>query len=461
MGTWLRWLSAFCVVQVSGCHEVEDVLSAADDGTGDLATTSSAGTGASSGAGGTASFGGAGGVEGVGAAGGLGSGGLGSGGLGSGGLGSGGLGAGGDLGASSGAGGEPGVEVDVVMLDAGNEHSCAVLRGTLYCWGGNQRGRLGVGDGQNRVSPARVGNVESWVEVTTASDHSCARRNDGSVWCFGANDMGQLGSPGVNDVLSPIAVALPERARLVSAESAFSCALLEDASLYCWGQNTEGMLGQADDYPGEDQFSPVRVSDFDDWSFVDAGQGHACALRGVGNLWCWGRNSQDQLGLGDMAAVQYRYPQRVGDADAWVEVQAGQNHSCGLQAGGSLWCWGENPFGNLGTGDLASQASPLRIDDRNYSDLSLDTFHTCAIDTSSDLWCWGRNVEGQLGLGDIEDRLAPTRVATSGWVQVAVGRFHTCAKKLDDSVWCTGENVVGQLGVGDTDRRNEFTRVMF
>jgi hypothetical protein len=273
--------------------------------------------------------------------------------------------------------------------------------------------------------------------------------------------MGQLGSPGVNDVLSPIAVALPDAARTLSAESAFSCAVLDNGSLYCWGQNTEGMLAQDDNYPGEDQFSPLRVADFDDWTLVDAGQGHACALRGTGNLWCWGRNSQDQLGLGDTATEQYRYPQQVGDQDDWIDVQAGQNHSCGLRVEGSLWCWGENSFGNLGTGDFTSHSSPFPIGDASYTDLSLDTFHTCAVDENADLWCWGRNVEGQLGLGDIQDRALPTRVASGGWAQVAVGRFHTCAKKLDDSVWCTGENVVGQLGVGDTDRRNEFTRVMF
>ncbi len=360
-------------------------------------------------------------------------------------------------GGSGGAGGGGGLATFVV--DAGNDHSCAIRGGELYCWGGNQRGTLGLGDSQNRLSPERVGSLSSWVQVVTAADHTCALRDDGSVWCFGANDVGQLGTAGVNDVLSPLAVSLPGAAVGISSEAAFSCALLDSRALYCWGENIEGMLAQDDDYPGENQFTPVRVADFTDWMQVDTGQGHACALRLPGTLWCWGRNTGEQLGLGDDALDQYRFPQQVGELDDWTEVDAGQNHSCGLRAGSELWCWGENTHGNLGTGDPAKQTSPVRVDTRQYRQISLDTFHTCAIDMADDLWCWGRNVEGQLGLGDTIDRALPTKVPVGGWDQVSVGRFHTCAQKLDHTVWCTGRNELGELGVGDGDRRSEFSQV--
>jgi len=361
-------------------------------------------------------------------------------------------------GTGGGAGGaEPGNGVS--MVDAGSYHSCAIADGALYCWGANQRGRLGVGDTDNRVAPARVESLSSWLEVTAGADHSCALRDDGSAWCFGANDVGQLGSPDVNDVLSPYRVTLPSAAASITAESDFTCTVLVDGSSYCWGDNTEGMLGQDDTYPGDPAFLPVQLGTQGDWASVDAGQGHACGLRAPGSLWCWGRNSQSQCGLGEDAFEQYRSPQQVGSDADWLQVEAGQNHACGLRAPGDLWCWGTGEFGNLGTGDTDDRPSPTRIDDRQYAQVSLDTFHTCAIDSDADLWCWGRNVEGQLGLGDNEDRVLPTRIASGGWEQVAVGRFYTCAKKLDDSVWCTGANESGQLGLGDTERRNEFTQV--
>src|SRR5690606_17491174 len=212
--------------------------------------------------------------------------------------GSGGSGGSGGTSSGGGAGGaDPGN--GEVMVDAGIDHSCAVLQGALYCWGDNQRGRLGLGDTRGRSSPARVGSLSSWVQVATGGDHSCARRDDGTVWCFGANDVGQLGSPGVNDVLSPLAVTLPGAASHITAEADFTCAVLADGSLHCWGKNTEGMLGQDDTYPGDPAFSPLRVGMSRDWTEVDAGQGHACGLRLPGSLWCWGRNTDDQLGLGE------------------------------------------------------------------------------------------------------------------------------------------------------------------
>jgi alpha-tubulin suppressor-like RCC1 family protein len=354
---------------------------------------------------------------------------------------------------------EPGTS-DAVQVDAGDNHTCAVFYGALYCWGQNQRGQLGLGDSSNRDRPERVGARSDWAEVTTAAEHSCALAQDGSVWCFGANDRGQLSGSGVNDVLVPRRVALEAAALQVSAESDFSCARLDSGALYCWGENTEGQLGQDDTYPGADEFSPLRVADFDDWTYIDAGQGHACGLRAPGSLWCWGRNSDVQLGTGPDTPVQFRFPEPVGSETDFALVQAGQMQSCAIREAGELSCWGRNDFGNLGTGDLDPRLVPTTIGTGGYAQMSLDTFHACAVDRSGTLACWGRNVEGQLGLGDNEDRVSPSPVPGSGWVQVAVGRFHTCAVRSDDSIWCTGENDSGRLGVSDLERRNAFTRVL-
>jgi alpha-tubulin suppressor-like RCC1 family protein len=255
-------------------------------------------------------------------------------------------------------------------------------------------------------------------------------------------------------------VALDAAATRVSAEAHFSCAVLDTGALYCWGENTEGQLGQDDTYPGADEFEPLRVADFDDWLGIDAGQGHACGLRAPGSLWCWGRNSDVQLGTGPKTPVQFRLPQAVGSESDYVLAQAGQMQSCAIREEGELSCWGRNDFGNLGTGDLDPRLVPTPVGSGTYAQMSLDTFHACAVDAEGALSCWGRNVEGQLGLADNEDRVSPTVASGSNWVQVAVGRFHTCAVSRDDSIWCTGENDAGRLGVGDLDRRNAFTEVL-
>jgi hypothetical protein len=343
-------------------------------------------------------------------------------------------------------------------LDAGTGQTCLTLRGALYCWGDNQRGQLGLGDTDPRSLPTRVGTLADWLEVTTGASHSCARRADGSVFCFGANEIGQLGNDAVaQSSSSPVPVALAAAAAHVVSEANHVCVITQNAALYCWGENLEGEIGQGAALVN--QLPPSQVGTDQDWIAVDTGQGHTCGLRGAGDLYCWGRNSDSELGLGDGALGQIRIPTQVG-ATTYAAVQAGQNHSCAIQADGALYCWGGNDFGNLGTGDRLSRTSPTQIGDKlDWVALSLDTFHSCAIDAAEHLFCWGRNQEGQLGVGDTDDRLNPSQVPGERFSHIAVGRFHTCALKVDDSVWCTGANDSGQLGLGDTARRSAFTEV--
>ncbi len=346
-------------------------------------------------------------------------------------------------------------------LDAATGHSCATLRGALYCWGDNARGQLGLGDTGSHLSPTRVGVLGDWARVAAGGTHSCALRSDGSVYCFGANDIGQLGTTGLGQSLTPAQVALPSAVTDIVTEVNHVCAIATDGALICWGENFEGEIGQGDAPPFVSQFAPIEVGTDHDWFAADTGQGDTCGLRGPGDLYCWGRNTSSQLGLGDGAPAQTRLPTRVGDG-AYSHIHAGQDHTCGIRTDGSLYCWGTNQSGNLGTGDRTSHSSPIQIGTKSdWLEISLDTFHSCAIDRAQQLYCWGRNVEGQLGVGDTDDRLSPTLVAGVGFAQVAVGRFHTCALKADDSVWCTGANDAGQLGLGSTDRTNAFTEVRF
>jgi len=345
-------------------------------------------------------------------------------------------------------------------LDAGNAHTCAVLGGALYCWGNNARGQLGVGDAVSRSAPVRVGADRDWTDVVAAAEHSCALKTDGSPWCFGADDSGQLGFTSSTDVLAPTRVTLPGPAAAISAEVAFTLVLLRDGSIYAWGANLEGQLGQGDTYPGADQTLPVRVGAENDWIAIDAGQGHACGIRAPGAVYCWGRNSQGQLGQGAASPAELRAPTRVGTFDDARAISAGQGHSCALLESGELWCWGVNTGGGLGTDDLGDRLSPTQIGGGGFAQVSLDTFHTCAVARDEGLWCWGRNVEGQLGFGDTTNRNTPERTPASPFRAVSAGRFHTCALRDDDSLWCTGANESGQLGTGDTERRSAFTRVV-
>jgi alpha-tubulin suppressor-like RCC1 family protein len=357
-----------------------------------------------------------------------------------------------------------GTAIAVSDIALGEEHGCAIATSRLYCWGNNEYGQLGLGDATLRDRPTLV--AGSWRAVAAGTRHTCALDELGRVACFGQNDRGQLGTGDREARSEPTFVELPSRATLVTTDFTHTCALLSDATLHCWGKNDEGELGQDDAYPGDqsldaDALSPVAVPG--SWRAVETGQGHTCAIRLEGTLFCWGRNTEHELGESDQ--IQVRFPIQVGTDADWLSVDAGQSHTCGLRQDFFGYCWGRNtgfetsegaPLGIPGATEITS---PTRLETTgDFTLLRTDTFHTCAVNHDAELFCWGRGVEGQLGLGDQAFHDVPTFVG-SGYAAVAVGRFATCAIAEGGGLLCTGKNDQGQLGTGDTAERAVFTPI--
>ncbi|HKO95122.1 MAG TPA: hypothetical protein VJU61_28400, partial [Polyangiaceae bacterium] len=250
----------------------------------------------------------------------------------------------------------------------------------------------------------------------------------------------------------------------------------------CWGDGNEGQLGRGDYYPGldsrdADALTPERLSvpgaeGSASWSFVDTGQGHTCALRTDGSLWCWGRNTGRQLGQASNEG-QVRQPLRVGTDQDWQSVDAAQNYTCALKADRSLWCWGfnmgwmtdsGNPFGV----ENVQLDVPTRLGDEQWAAISTSMFHSCGLDDEAQLWCWGRNHEGQLAMEnppDPEDatltlNVHPRTLVATGVARAGVGPFSTCVATLEGSLRCVGKNDRGQLGEGATASESSFVEVL-
>jgi alpha-tubulin suppressor-like RCC1 family protein len=354
-------------------------------------------------------------------------------------------------------GADAGLASDAFSLSAGDAHTCAIRAGALWCWGRDSEGQVGDGTTSSAVlTPVRVGAGTDWVEVSAGESHTCARKADGSVWCWGSNASGQLGLGDFVNRATPTRVPLPSAAHVVQSRSSFSCAVLEDASLWCWGANTEGQLGLDDDYPGADQVSARPVVSDAGWKAVATGQGHACALRLDGSLWCWGRNTGSMVGQGgDAGSIQYRVPQRVGARTDWTQLDANQEYTCALRADQSLWCWGH--FLN----DSVLDAPTRMLAGTTWARVRTNLFHLCVVSSSGEASCWGRNLEGQLGLGDFDDRPDPTALDGGPVTDLSTGRFDTCLRRADGSLWCAGKNDDGQLGDGDTALREFLAPVSF
>ena len=174
---------------------------------------------------------------------------------------------------------------------------------------------------------------------------------------------------------------------------------------------------------------------------------HTCATKTNGTLWCWGQNLWGQLGIGTVDR-RHGKPQRVGTASDWQSVTTGGWHSCALDVAGQAFCWGHNTFGELGDGTTRTRSAPVRVyGGATWLQLSSAWAQTCGVTQTGRMLCWGFNRQGQLGDGTLTNHARPTAVlGAQTWTQVTTGDGSTCATADDGRLWCWGDDRYGQLG---------------
>ena len=360
------------------------------------------------------------------------------------------------------------VDVDVdctgfPVIATGSGYTMAIKAdGTLWGWGLNDDGRLGVGDTDSRTSPVQVGEADNWSSVSATWNFTLAVRGDGTLWAWGNNDHGRLGLgyeyEGPHD--SPERVGDDTDWVSASTGGDHAVALKSDGTLWAWGANWSGQLGVGDT---ENRHSPERVGGDTDWVSVNAGYEHTVALKADGTLWAWGANGSGQLGMGpEVHWSGLEEPGQVGEADDWASVEATMgNHNLARKSDGTLWSWGFNAHGRLGLAedDTANRDAPERVGTEadDWATVS-GYYHSMAIKADGTLWAWGFNDSGRLGLGDYQQREIPVQVASAGdaWLSVSAGSSHTLAVKEDGTVWAWGSNVGGQLGLGSDGEADDY-----
>ena len=343
-------------------------------------------------------------------------------------------------------------------MSAGGDHTCGIrTSGRLYCWGSDQYGQLGNGiPNQNEDTPFEVaGNHTDWTAVTTGLAHTCALRSTGRLYCWGVDQYGQLGNRTPNaqeDVPVEVAGGATNWAA-VNAGDLHTCARKTTGRLYCWGNDTYGQLGNRT--PNASRSAPVEVSlGLTTWTGFDAGSWHTCARRRSGRLYCWGLDDNGQLGNGAPNASRSVPVEVGGGATTWTTVATGYAHTCAGRANGRLYCWGSDSDGQLGNGaPNAGRPAPVLVAGgaTNWATVSAGGLHTCARKTIGRLYCWGRDLNGQLGNGAPNaGRPAPVDVngGATGWTQVTAGYSHSCARRATGRLYCWGNNFSLQLGNG-------------
>lgn len=307
--------------------------------------------------------------------------------------------------------------------------------------------------------------VQQFSSLSIGYEHSCAVVPTGGVKCWGANNDGELGDGTKKDRPTPVSVVdLQGPVTAIAVGYEHTCVLLATGGVKCWGEGSRGQIG--DNSAGvQDRVVPTDVTGLSSGvAAISAGAAHTCALLSTGGIKCWGDNNYGQLGTGD--TTDRLEPTNVtGLTSGASAISAGRDHTCAILTAGGMKCWGDNSFGQLGDNTVVRRLAPTFVAGLSSNLIRVNAIsagknHTCAV-LSVGTKCWGENEFGQVGDNTNVNRRLPTSVAglANGVVGISTGGYHTCALLSTGGIKCWGDNL-GQLGTGDLVGRPAPTDVI-
>ena len=350
----------------------------------------------------------------------------------------------------------------VVAIAAGYSHSLAVKSdGTVWAWGRNDFGQLGVSS-PSTSTPAQVSVLSAVVAVAGGEYHSLALESDGTVWAWGANSQGQLGDGTLGDQAAhPTPVQVVDGfggylsgVKKIATSSGHNLAVKGDGTVFAWGENNYGQLGNG--VGSLDSGTPVQAAGLTGVMDVATGELHSVALKADGTVWTWGWNGYGQLGSGTRDEVPHPTPAQVGGFSGFVAISAGGYSTLALQSEAIGAAWGDNANGYLGNALSGTSSVPTAVDTlTGLAAISAGGFHSVAVRSDGTLWTWGNNGYGEMGIGQgLSGGSTPTQIIMVGRPTVkavATGEHHTLALTSTGAVYAWGQNENGQTGVGRVD----------
>jgi len=268
------------------------------------------------------------------------------------------------------------------------------------------------------------------------------------LWTWGRNDVSQLGINATGNRSTPVTTfAGGTNWKQVAGGFKNKAAIKTDGTLWTWGINSFGILG---DNTSVTKSTPVTTfAGGTNWRQVSTAQYHAAAIKTDGTLWCWGQNQYSQIGINATGSRSTPVTTFAGGTN-WKQVSCGAGHIAATKTDGTLWLWGRNSFGGIGDSTLDTKSTPVTTfsGGTNWKQVSCGGVFTAAIKTDGTLWLWGYNLFGGLGDNTLTNRSTPVTTFAGGtnWKQVSSGGYHTAAIKTDGTLWTWGYNARGELG---------------
>jgi alpha-tubulin suppressor-like RCC1 family protein len=330
--------------------------------------------------------------------------------------------------------------------------------GTVWTWGANFGGKLGVGASSTNlpriIVPTEVhdqsdaGFFNSVTAIMGGEVHNVALKSDGTVWAWGANIFGLLGNGTTNEAHNPVQTIGLSNIVSLGGRGYHTLAVDAVGRIWGWGWNAAGELGNGNSNP---TLVPVQVIGLTNPAVVSAGYKFSIALMPDGYVFQWGHG---RVIANNLAPIQTPGLSNV------IAISAGWDHALALRSDHTVWAWGQNGVGEIGDGTTNNRPNPVQVIGlSNIVAVSGGDWHSSALSADGTVWKWGRNDVGQLGNGAADGagnylphtlpakiRLDNNGVPFTNIVTVAARDWHNIAFKADGSVWQWGANDQRQCG---------------
>jgi alpha-tubulin suppressor-like RCC1 family protein len=326
------------------------------------------------------------------------------------------------------------------QVSAGSAHTAAIKTdGTLWTWSLGSQGRLGTNDITTRSTPVTTfAGGTNWKQVSSGGSHTTAIKTDGTLWTWGSGGAGPLGTNDLTNRNTPVTTfAGGTDWKQVIAGPSHTAAIKTDGTLWTWGSGSDGRLGTNDTTT---RSTPVTTfAGGTDWKQV-SGAEHTAAIKTDGTLWTWGLNEDGELGTNDITLNRSTPVTTFAGGTNWKQVSTSRNGTQAIKTDGTLWVWGDGSSGQLGNRNTTDRSTPVTTfaGGTNWKQVSGSSFgySVAAIKTDGTLWAWGSNSSGQLGTNNTSIRSTPVTTFAGGtnWKQVSSGSSHTAAIQSQDII---------------------------
>ena len=363
-------------------------------------------------------------------------------------------------------------------VSAGKQsHSVAIdITGGLYAWGDNTYGSLGDSTNINKLVPIKIGD-SSWSIVSAGNGYTAGIDITSALYTWGYNNQGQLGDNTTVTKSSPVKIGSSSWSFVYINYN--SAGITTANTLYTWGYNPYGQLG---DGTTVNKSSPVQLAapyKEDSFNLLSSGSGNYFYGRGVsGNLYGWGNNATNQLGLPAATSPFVTVPKKLlpennyfSNNTSWrvIDIVAESSPAViGLPAGvaaaidstGALYTWGYNSTGILGDGTTIDKSTPTKIGNKSWTKVSAGGTHMLAIDTTGALYAWGDNPFGQLGDSTFgNSKSSPVKIGSLSWSVIAASYRSSFGIDITGTLYTWGYNGSGILGDNNPSGTNQSSPV--